>query len=959
MRQRYLTLLFLFTATFFSLHATAQTGTLTGRFTDQKNSPLVGVAVILTAQKDTTQKKFITTDTTGAFRFSGLNQQPYRLQASYIGFDNVEQVIDLTGETLPLGTLIMNENAKSLQEVVVKGQIPPSQMKGDTLQYNADAFKVNPDATTEDLMKKMPGITVENGQVKAQGENVQQILVDGKPFFGDDPSIAIRNLPAEVVDKIEVLDRLSDQAQLTGFNDGRTTKTINIVTRKNRRKGVFGRLSAGYGTNDNYSAGANVNIFNGERRITILGLSNNVNQQNFSGQDLASGGGGRGGQPSVGQQAGINTTNSIGLNFTDQINKKLAIRGSYFYNNTQNHNDRSIVRQYFLTENANQFYRENSMSRTNNGNHRVDLRLEYNMNDNNSFIFTPRFRTQNNTSNRTVAGVTSIADSTLLNQTGSKYYTTSQSLSFGQNLVYRHKFGKKGRSVSFNLGTDVSTSESVNNQQSRNEYFNKGYHLQRIDQQTTNNSPNYQLSANISYTEPITPKSLLQISYRGSYRNTDSDRRTRKLDTLTQRYTLIDSLLSNSFANDYLTNQAAANYNYHTEKVGIITELSYQRADLISQQSFPRLNHVRATFDNLLPAVTVDLRPNRENRIRFVYNTNTNAPSISQLQNVINNTNPLFLTAGNPNLKQSYNHSFSGRYTLNKPATSKSFFISMGADMTKDYIANSTQISDGTIRLPNGQLVGQGVQLTQPVNLDGLWSLRSSVTYGFLVKPLKTNFNLNAGYTYNNSPSLINRQTNYSRSSTYSQGATISSNISEKIDFTISYALNYNQVQNTIQSKLDNSYFYRTLNARVNWIFWKGMVFQSDLTNQQYRGLAGGLNQHYTLWNAALGKKFLKNQRGELKIVVFDLLKQNASISRSVSDTYLQDTQSQVLQRYFLCTFTYTLRQFNGGNRGGNGNRQGNPNGNRQQGEGGNFRRNGGEGGQGGGGFRQRQGGGF
>lgn len=957
MRQRALTLLFLLTAMFFSLRTMAQTGTLTGRFTDQKNSPLVGVAVILTAQKDTTQKKFITTDTTGAFRFTGINQQAYRLQASYIGFDNVEQVVDLTGETLQLGTLIMNENAQSLQEVVVKAQIPPSQMKGDTLQYNADAFKVNPDATTEDLMKKMPGITVENGQVKAQGENVQQILVDGKPFFGDDPSIAIRNLPAEVVDKIEVLDRLSDQAQLTGFNDGRTTKTINIVTRKNKRKGVFGRLSAGYGTNDNYSAGANVNVFNGERRITILGLSNNVNQQNFTGQDVASGGGGRGGQPSVGQQAGINTTNSIGLNFSDQLNKKLAIRGSYFYNNTQNHNDRSIVRQYFLAENANQFYRENSMSRTNNGNHRVDLRLEYNMNDNNSFIFTPRFRTQNNSSNRTVAGITSIADSTLLNQTNSTYYTTNESLSFGQNLIYRHKFGKKGRSVSFNLGTDISTSESVNNQQSRNEYFNKGYRLQRIDQQTTNTSPSYQHSLNISYTEPITPKSLLQISYRGSYRNSDSDRRTRKLDTLTQRYTIIDSLLSNSFANDYLTNQAAANYNYHTEKIGIITELSYQRADLISQQSFPRLNHVRATFDNLLPAVTIDLRPNRENRFRLVYNTNTNAPSISQLQNVINNTNPLFLTAGNPNLKQSYNHSFSSRYTLNKPATSKSFFISLGADMTRNYIANSTQISDGTIRLPNGQLVGQGVQLTQPVNLDGLWSLRSSATYGFLIKPIKTNFNLSAGYTYNNSPSLINRQTNFSRSSTFSQGATISSNISEKIDFTVSYALNYNQVHNTIQSKLDNSYFYRTLNARVNWIFWKGMVFQSDLTNQQYRGLSGGLNQHYTLWNAALGKKFLKNQRGELKIVVFDLLKQNASISRSVSDTYLQDTQSQVLQRYFLCTFTYTLRQFNGGgNRGGNGNRQGN----RQQGEGGNFRRNGGEGGQGGGGgFRQRQGGGF
>lgn len=918
--------------------ATAQTSTLSGKCTDAKNGPLIGVAVILISQQDTTQKKYVITDTTGRFQFAGLARQAYQLRATYIGFDNLSQFITLTQDSTDLGTLLLIENAQNLQEVIVKAQIPPSQMKGDTLQMNADAFKVNPDATTEDLIKKMPGISVENGKVQAQGEDVQQILVDGKPFFGDDPAIALRNLPADVVDKVEIIDRLSDQAQLTGFNDGRTRKTINIVTRKNRRHGVFGRFSGGYGTNDTYSAGTNLNLFDGERRLTIIGMSNNVNQQNFTGGDIlgtsTSGAGARGGNSgggNIGQQAGINTTNSIGFNFSDDWGKKLAVRGSYFFNNTKNQNIRSIVRQYFLAENGNQFYRDNSRSNSNNANHRADLRLEYTINDKNSLILTPRINWQDNESVRNVMGITSIADSSVLNRTRSDYNTHSQGMSFGNNILFRHKFAKKGRSLSVNFGTDVSTNSSNSTQHSLNEYFTKGNSIQRIDQQTKSHSPSYQFSGNISYTEPINAKNLLQVSYRSSFRNSDSDRRTLRLDTLTQQFSRVDSLLSNTFANEYLTHAAAVNHNYHSEKINLITELSYQRADQISQQLFPRNNYIKATFGNLLPSVTLDYRFSRENRLRLSYQTNTQSPSVTQLQNVINNTNPLFLSAGNPDLQQSYSHSFSARYTLTRPLKSRSFFVSVGSDRTQHYIGNSTQISDGTVMLPNGQLVGQGVQLSQPVNLDGLWSFRSSLTYGTPIKVIKTNVNLSAGYSYNHSPSLINKKLNFSSSSTYSHGATLSSNISEKLDFTLSYSLNYNEVTNTIQSKLDNNYFYRTTSARVNWIFWRGIVLQSDISNQQYRGLAGSFNQQYTLWNAGVGKKIFKNQRGEVKVIIFDLLKQNTSISRSVSDTYLQDTQSLVLQRYFLVTFTYNLRQFKGGGgarpgegrQGQGGNRQG------------------------------------
>ncbi|WP_234734336.1 TonB-dependent receptor [Tellurirhabdus bombi] len=926
-----------------SLPLLAQTNQLTGKFTDKANQALIGVPITLISQTDTTVKQYMITDTAGVFLFTGLNQQAYQIRASYLGFLDFSRTVNVQQSIEDLGSLVLQENAKTLKEVTIVGQTPGAQQKGDTLQFNASAYKVNQDATTEDLVRKLPGITIENGTVKTQGENVQQVLVDGKPFFGDDPSVALRNLPAEVIDKIEVFDRLSDQSQFTGFNDGNTTKTINIVTRGDRQTGTFGRVYGGYGTNDAYSAGGNINFFKGARRLSIVGLSNNVNQQNFSSQDLLgvnSGGGGGGGRPGggggrggggggggfgggggnfqIGQQSGISRTNSIGLNFSDDWGKKVTFRGSYFFNNSNNRNSQFDYREYFLPGNNRQFYKSNSGSLSDNYNHRIDARIEYNINKRNSILITPRISFQNNNSNRTVDAATTLPDSVPLNTTASRYNSNGRGYTFGNNILFRHRFEKQGRSFSANLGTNLSNRRNTNFQFSENEYFGDTTYAEVIQQRTISTNPTYQFSGNLSYTEPLNKVSQLQFTYNTSYQYSDSERDTRQFNFETNQYDRPNLLLSNNFQNDYLTNRAAIGYNLRNQKIGFNADLSYQRADLISEQTYPRQNNVRATFDNFLPSANLDYRINTDNRVRVFYRTNTQAPSVTQLQNVIDNTNPLFLTAGNPDLKQSYNHNLFARYTFTKPQKSRSLFFLLGGSVTNNYIGNSTLISDGTATLPNDSIIGRGVQLSRPINLNGFYTMRSFVTYSMPLTFIKTNLSVNFGYNYSRTPSQINNQINYSKGSTFTQGISLNSNISQKIDFSVSYFMNYNDINNTIQSRSNSSYFSQTTSARLNWIFGPGFLFQTDINNQYYKSFEGNFNQRFTLWNAAFGKKFLKNQRGELKLAVFDLLKQNSSISQNLTDTYFQTTQSLVLQRYFMLTFTYTLRQFKGGSRNNN-----------------------------------------
>jgi hypothetical protein len=390
-----------------------------GRLADPANNrPLAGATISLSGVKDSTIQRSALSDSLGIFSFGNLPFDSFLIKASFIGYEDFRQFVALNDSIhdLDLQTLYIPKTTVQLSGVTVTAKTPPAQQKGDTIQFNASQFKVNPDATVEDLVKKMPGVTVgRDGSVTTQGEQVKKVTIDGRDFFGDDASAALRNLPSDIVDKIQVFDRLSDQAQVTGIDDGNSVKAINIVTKSGMRNGQFGRVFAGYGTDDRYLAGGNMSFFKNNRRISVVGLLNNVNQQNFATQDLlgvtSSSGGGRGGRGGrgggnwgggqdnflVGQQTGINKTNALGINFNDKWGKKLDVSGSYFYNNSRNSNNQILNRQN-LGEDTIRFYDENSLSQSTNYNHRINLRLEYKMDSANTLIVTPSLNFQKNQS---------------------------------------------------------------------------------------------------------------------------------------------------------------------------------------------------------------------------------------------------------------------------------------------------------------------------------------------------------------------------------------------------------------------------------------------------------------------------------------------------------------------------------------------------------------------------------
>jgi hypothetical protein len=914
--------------------AFGQSFQLKGVILDNKdNSPLIGVSIILTPKNDSTSKKGGVTYLDGKFQINNLSQGIYTLRANYLGYNMLQTSVNINAANVDLGTLKMTQDAIMLKDVIVEGKQVRVQQNGDTTQFNAGAYKTNPDATAEDLLQKMPGVTSENGSAKVHGESVQQVLVDGKPFFGDDPNVALKNLPAEVIDKIQVFDKASDQSEFTGFNDGNTSKTINIITKKGKNKGQFGKIYAGYGTDNRYTAGGNINFFNGNRRISVIGLSNNINQQNFSADDLlgiSSGnsgrgrsrnmGGGRGGSDAgnflVGQQGGIATTHSIGINYSNEFGKKIKLSGSYFFNKSLNDNFTILSREYITNQDSGFVYNENSNANSDNLNHRFYLRFDYNIDSSNSIIFTPRFNLTDNFSVSNLLGRSIDNENAEISRTESDYDAGNFGYSLNGNLLYRHKFAKAGRTISLNIGGDVNEKNGNANLNSRN-WYNYFEDSTYIDQNILTSSNSKGANGNLTYTEPLDSTSQLMFSYAPSVTLSNSNKETSNFDFVNNMYSGLDSALSNRFDNSYITNRAGISYRRNKTKYSLMAGLNYQYSVLEGDQLYPTNFTVKKKFSNVLPQAMYNYKFSKTKNLRVMYRTSTNAPSISQLQNVIDNNNTLLLRSGNPDLKQSFTHTLMNRYGATNTQKGTSFLFYILGNYTQNYIGNSTFIATQDSVLSKGILLNRGSQLSRPANLDGYWSLRTFLTYGLPITFIKSNMNLNTGFTYNQTPALINNKTNFANNYNFNQGVVLSSNISDKIDFTISYTANYSIVKNTLQKQSDNNYFSQNSAVRLNWIPYKGLVLNTTLNHTLYSGLASGIDNDFLLWNASVGYKFLKDQSLEAKISVYDLLKENNSISRNVTETYIEDSETNVLNRFFMFTLTYNLRKF-GGNTGNN-----------------------------------------
>lgn len=943
MRLSAVLLVFVFSLT--AVIAKSQNVTLKGKLTDKDSkAPIEGATVSLTASKDSLNPKVVLSDAKGNFEITGLAVDRYRLVTSIIGYNIIIQNINLQASNKTPLQFVLSKVAKDLSEVVVTARKPLVVQRGDTLEFNASELKVNPDATAEDMIKKLPGVVVDkNGTVTAMGEQVKKVTVDGREFFGDDATAALRNLPSSVIDKIQVFDQLSDQAQFTGFDDGNTTKSINIVTKANMRNGQFGRVYAGGGTEGTYNAGGNVSMFKNNTRFTFVGLANNVNQQNFASEDLlgisSGGGGGRGGGGrgrggygggnnfGVGQQNGISKTNSFGINYSDLWGKKTDVSGSYFFNNSNTNNDQASNTENFQNSGKNQFYDENAISNIRNDNHRVNFRLNYKINDKNSLMISPNLSYQATKSISDISGLNSFSPSELISQSINNTNSKNAGYNFRNNILFRHSFAKKGRTLSINVNTTLNRKAGDTYVLNTNDYFsstgNFNDSLQQYTDQLTNG---YQLSTYIAYTESIGKKGQLQFNYSPSYEKSKADQEVYQFDYNGGKYSVFDNNLSNVFDNITTKHNLGTSYRLGDRDNMFSVGVSYQYTELNSDQSYPYMTSVSKNFNNVLPNLMWRKKLNAKNSIRLFYRATTNTPSVTQLQDVYNNTNPLFISTGNTNLKQQVGNMVSARYQFTNTGKAKSFFANVYLQQNNNYITNATYTASRDSILNSSVTLYRGSQLSKPVNLNGQWSLRSFLTYSMPLKFMKSNLSINGGLTYNNSPGLINNVKNTSKSYTYNTGVVVASNISEFVDFNVNYSINFSDAKNSIQPLLNNKYINQSAGVQSNFLNKKGWFVQNSVSYETYSGLTDGFNQNYWLWNAGIGKKFLKKQAGELKLTVFDLLKQNQSIQRTVTESYIQDVQNLVLQQYFMLTFTYSLKNFGtassvgtGGDRDGRG----------------------------------------
>jgi hypothetical protein len=941
-----------------STQAYAQGLKLTGRVVDSTDSsPLMGVNVSLRRPDDPASSiQGTTTDRDGRFELTISGRQNIEIRISFVGYRPIIRSVNQaqwTGPGHSLGDLRLPRQIGQLSEISVNEWATPVEQKGDTTDIRADSYKVAENSDAEQLVRKMPGITVENGQIQAQGEQVKRVMLDGQEFMGNDATAALRSLPADVVERIQLIDRMSDRAQFTGINDGNTEKTLNIITKTGLDNSKFGKMYAGIGTgaganeaSPRYMSGYSVNLFKGKKRVTLLGLANNINQQNFSSQDLSSlsepdpmpwrtmignampggfgrgmmgGGGGAAANFQSGQQGGISETRSFGVNYSDSWDKKGKMSASYFFSDGLNDQDTRLDRNFFVQDGIQQQYQEVGGNNSATLSHRLAMRIEFNPDTSNSIVISPRFNASRRRYSQNFAGLNFgsgalglSADS--ISRTDVDQRDTSYNLGLNGELVWRYKFPVRGRTFSMTINGDLSRQDATRGFQSDNRiWLISGYSDSLIDRLTDIGSSQNRVDLDLAYTEPVGKNGLIEMSYAPRITESEASQWADGKDLTSGIYSVRDSVLSNAFENRIVVQGGTLRYRYNIERFEWTFGARYQMADMRSQQTYPINQDIPVAFYNWLPSAMIRYNITKTANLRFFYRTNAQFPSLSQLQNLVDVSNPLQLRKGNPNLRQTVSHTIGGRIREAKPSQGVSYFLFAMLNVFNDQIVNSTTLAlaDTTLQSNGSPIVlGRGAQLIQPINRDGGRNFRIFLNYSRPVKSLKSNLNINAGTTSGTTPSLVNGLENRALNTNYNSGLSLNSNISKELDFSVGYTLNYNRVRYSLQPNQNSDFFTHSGSFRFNYIPVPALIVSSDLMVNAFSGLGDDFNQQIWLWNVGAGYRFMKDKRGELRWSVFDLLGQNNSITRNATETYVEDIETRLLQRFHMLTFTYNLRHF-------------------------------------------------
>ncbi|TCZ71765.1 outer membrane beta-barrel family protein [Flaviaesturariibacter aridisoli] len=896
---------------------------------------------------DSTLVSFNLTSNTGFFEIKNLSFGSYYLLVSYQGFSTLKQSFTLSAAQplADLGDVKMTTQYKTLDEVVVK-DVAPIRIKGDTVEYNAGAFKTKPNANVEDLLKKLPGVQVEkDGTVKAQGENVQKVYVDGKEFFGTDPKLATKNLAADMVESVQVYDDMSDQAKFNKIDDGSRAKAINIKLKKDKKHGFFGKATAGYGSNDRYDASLSFNRFNGNRQISVIGAANNVNKQGFAFNDIVSAMGGFGGMmrgggdggllgsggmtvsgrglPGMGggtAATGIARSLSGGLNYRDSWSPRIEANGSLFWSNTRNNGYTLTHREDkpFPGIDSTNFTDTRSQSLRQNSNLRFNFRVEWRIDSMNSLLYTPGFTLQHSTTDASDTSVqNAIVNGGPLKPTLSAQNVNSSERdgqNINQNLLWRHKTRRAGRTLTVGLNSSINKSDGNGSIYAPTTYYRDGLAPFAIvqDQQSSQKTRSFNNTASASYTEPLSRNKILELNYAYTRNYSESDRQTWLFNPGTGKHDIVSAPQTNAFSNTFVANRAGANFRVQQRKYNFQVGVGVQLSELSTHSYKAQGNKdttYRQSYTNLFPTANFQYNFSRNKNLRFNYRGRTNQPGISQLQDAPDYSNPLQVTTGNPSLGQEFVNTFNLNYNMFQFTSFKYYSVNLSVTQTSNKIVNSID----SLKINPADLVPR--QLIRPVNISGAYNAMLFFVYGAPLKKIKgLNLNFNTMGMYNRDVSLLYKVRNFNHTLMANQSLGFNYNYKDKLDFGLTGALAYNKVSYESNPALNNDYFTQTYSFDFSYTFKKNFIVATDFDYYVNSGRAAGYNQSIPMWNASVAKQFLKSKQAEIRFSVNDILNQNQSITRNTGANYVEDVQTNVLRRFFMLSLTYNLNKMAGKN---------------------------------------------
>lgn len=902
------------------------------------HQPVSEATITILEKKDSSLVSFTMTDRNGRFELTGLANGDYRLLVTHVSYHNGNRYFNVSDaqKQVDLGNVVLNDRSKVLEEVVIAAEAPPVTMIKDTIQYNAGSFKVQPNASVEQLLKKLPGVKVEkDGTIKAQGETVNRVLVDGKEFFGNDPKMATKNLPADAIDKVQVYDRQSDQAQLTGFEDGNYEKTINLKLKKDKKKGVFGKINAGVGNKERFESKFNVNSFKGARQASVIGMANNTNAEGFSFMDILNftgelarmqrGGGGNisinmSGEEAaalgmnMGRNRGINTAWGGGLNYNNIIGTKIDFQSNYFYNHYNPKQESEIQRQYFLPDSS-YFYNQKSLSDNINNTHRANMNVLYQIDSSNSIRINPSFSFQQ-ANNKTRSEYQTLSEQQALTNEGfTQNQFSNEGYNFRNDIIWRKKFARKGRTFSLSLQTTLNQSEGDGSLNSVNSFYKTdGSLLKRdtLNQKIYTESDLKGYTARAVYTEPLWKRSLLEFSAGKSDTRNTSTKITQDYNRQNGKYDLLNNSLSNDFENSYGYITAGLRIRTQKKKFSYSFGANWQKAELEGKVITGLKDSVISkSFRNILPTARFQYNFTRYKSFMFNYATTTNQPNMSQLQPVPDISNPLYIREGNPDLKQEFNHVVQANFNTLSPFKNKNLFFNLTGRVTENKISNYDSVNLAT-----------GVRKSRPVNVNGIYSINNNISYSMPLKFIKAGLELSAVTGLNQNKQLINNQVGQpvvNRINTFSFGPEVSLDINATDKLTLGFAamINYNNTKYSLQSALNNKYFSQEYEATIDWELPKGFFFSTDFSYLINSQRAAGFNTSVPLWNASISKQMLRYNRGELKFSAKDILNQNIGVYRNTNNNYIEDSRVLTLRQFFLLSFTYSLSKTGLNNQGG------------------------------------------